>query len=216
MNPPTIPVPRKPIDWEAIETAYCAGIIPLREIAKQHGVALSSMQKRAKKHGWIRDLSHKVEKRANVIVLNSLAKAGIKKFGGQKKDSGGQESAVKNLTTIVDEIQKEKRQISEKRIVESAATLIAAVQIAHRGEIAELRRQAREFREELDAAQDEGLPVKDRLQMFGMLTSSYGQVIRLEREAYGIDKGNVPRDETDRSIRVEIVSPQAAVRVVAE
>ncbi|MDR2165223.1 MAG: hypothetical protein LBO79_06275 [Zoogloeaceae bacterium] len=201
-------IPRKHIDWDAIETAYCAGIVPLRTLASMHNITHTAINKRAKAKGWIRDLSGKVDKQSKAIVLKAAAKAGFQK--------GFQKTGFQSLETIVDEIQKEKRQISEKKIVESAATLIAAVQIAHRGEIAELRRQARQFREELDAAQEEGLPTKDRLQMFGMLTSSYGQVIRLEREAYGIDKGDVPKDEKDRSIRVEIVSPQTAVRVVAE
>jgi hypothetical protein len=202
------PIPRKLVDWESVETAYCAGIIPLRQIAAMHGVTHGAINKRAKREGWIRDLSGKVDKRAKAIVLSAVAKAGIQ--------TGIQKTVSKSLDTIAGEIHAEKRAISEKRIVESAATLIAAVQIAHRGEISELRRQATGFREELDAAKEVGAPTKDRLQMFGQLVGAYGQVIRLEREAYGIDKGDVTRDEKDRAIRVEIVSPQAAVRVVAE
>jgi hypothetical protein len=47
MNTPT----KKPVDWESIETAYCAGIIPLRQIAAMHGVTHGAIQKQAKKHG---------------------------------------------------------------------------------------------------------------------------------------------------------------------
>jgi hypothetical protein len=83
--------------------------------------------------------------------------------------------------------------------------------------ISELRRQAIQFRAEIDALAEEGAPTKERIGLFSQLVGAFGQVIKLklEREAYGIDKGNAPRDESERSIRVEIVSPQSAVRVEA-
>ncbi|CZW65294.1 Uncharacterised protein [Enterobacter hormaechei] len=39
---------RKP-DWEAIETAYRAGVMSLREIASQHGISEGAIRKRAKR-----------------------------------------------------------------------------------------------------------------------------------------------------------------------
>lgn len=199
------PATRKSVDWEAVETAYCAGIIPLRQIAAMHGITHGAINKRAKREGWIRDLSHKIDKRAKAIVLSAVAKAGIQ--------TGIQKTVSKDLDTIISEIEANKKAKTEKNIVESAATLSAAVQIAHRGEISELRRKAGAFRERLD---EEDAPLKEQLQMFTQLVGAYGQVIRLEREAYGIDKGDMMKDEKDRAIRVEIVSPQAAVRVTAQ
>jgi hypothetical protein len=199
---------KKPVDWESIETAYCAGIIPLRQIAAMHGVTHGAINKRAKREGWIRDLSGKVDKRAKAIVLSAVAKAGIQ--------TGIQKTVSKDLDTIAAEIRAEKHAISEKKIVESAATLSAAVQIAHRGELAELRKKTTQYRESLTAAEQEGLPLKDCVDVLARLSSVIIATIKAEREAYGIDKGDVPAGEKDRSIRVEIVSPQAAVRVVAE
>lgn len=36
-------------DWEAIETAYRAGVMSLREIASQHGISEGAISKRAKR-----------------------------------------------------------------------------------------------------------------------------------------------------------------------
>ncbi len=36
-------------DWEAIESAYRAGVMSLREIASQHGISDTAVRKRAKK-----------------------------------------------------------------------------------------------------------------------------------------------------------------------
>lgn len=37
-------------DWEAIETAYRAGVMSLREIASQHGISEGAIRKRAKRN----------------------------------------------------------------------------------------------------------------------------------------------------------------------
>jgi uncharacterized protein YjcR len=48
-------------DWEAIETAYRAGMMSLREIAAQHGISEGAIRKRAKRDDWSRDLAAKVK-----------------------------------------------------------------------------------------------------------------------------------------------------------
>jgi hypothetical protein len=196
----------KTIDWEAIEDAYCAGIIPLRKIAEMHGLALSALQKRAKRDNWIRDITDKVDKRVRAIVSRTMALNPTGgQTGGQKCKTGGQ-IAVKTINELV----KHNRKDREEQIVTATANIIAAVQIAHRGEIAALRDKAGELRRRLD---EESATLKEDVQVFGALTNAYGQVIRLEREVYGIDKNSAPTDEKDRNIKVEIVSRDTAVRV---
>ncbi|VXD05841.1 conserved hypothetical protein [Enterobacterales bacterium 8AC] len=41
-------------DWEAIESAYRAGVLSLREIGTEYGVTEGAIRKRAKKYGWVR------------------------------------------------------------------------------------------------------------------------------------------------------------------
>ena len=54
--------------WEAIETAYRAGVMSLREIASQHGISEGAIRKRAKRDDWSRDLNAKVKERADDLV----------------------------------------------------------------------------------------------------------------------------------------------------
>ncbi|MBN3068618.1 hypothetical protein H5A34_10125 [Pectobacterium brasiliense] len=44
-------------DWEAIETAYCARVLSLREIAELYGDGITegAVRKRAAKLGWVRN-----------------------------------------------------------------------------------------------------------------------------------------------------------------
>lgn len=52
------------LDWEAIEGAYRAGILSIREIAKQFDVSDTAIRKKAKDKEWLRDLTDKVQQQA--------------------------------------------------------------------------------------------------------------------------------------------------------
>ncbi|SPY77126.1 Uncharacterized conserved protein [Providencia rustigianii] len=55
-------------DWEAIESAYRAGVMSIREIASQYEITHQAISKRAKKEGWERDLKAKVKARVENLV----------------------------------------------------------------------------------------------------------------------------------------------------
>jgi predicted transcriptional regulator len=61
-------------DWEAIEREYRAGQLSIREIAKQNGCAEGTIRKKAKKNGWERDLSEKI----NQKVRTELVRNGVR------------------------------------------------------------------------------------------------------------------------------------------
>ncbi|MCA6941340.1 terminase small subunit [Pectobacterium polaris] len=70
-------------DWGAIETAYCAGVLSLREIATQYGNGITegAIRKKAAKLGWVRN-----------------KKVGTQK-GTQVRKSGTQKAPSVNLRT---------------------------------------------------------------------------------------------------------------------
>lgn len=55
-------------DWEAIETAYCAGVLPFREIAELYGDGITegAIRKRAAKLGWVRNKKGSTQKGTQV------------------------------------------------------------------------------------------------------------------------------------------------------
>jgi len=57
-------------DWEAIERAYRAGVLSVREIAASCGVSHTAIQKRAKANGWERDLKAKIKAKADSQVAS--------------------------------------------------------------------------------------------------------------------------------------------------
>lgn len=68
-------------DWEAIETAYCAGVLSLRKIEAQYSISEGAIRKRAAKLGWVRN-----------------KKGGTQK-GTQVRKSGTQKAPSVNLRT---------------------------------------------------------------------------------------------------------------------
>ncbi|AOR63853.1 Hypothetical protein Y17_2291 [Pectobacterium wasabiae CFBP 3304] len=72
-------------DWEAIETAYCAGVLSLREIAELYGDGITegAIRKRAAKLGWVRN-----------------KKGGTQK-GTQVRKSGTQKNSVRTTQSPV-------------------------------------------------------------------------------------------------------------------
>lgn len=59
---------KRDIDWLAVEADYRPGIMSNREIAAKHGCTEGGVRKKAKAEKWVRDLSAKIESKANDIV----------------------------------------------------------------------------------------------------------------------------------------------------
>lgn len=104
---PTLPKPAT--DWEAVEKQYRAGVLTVREIARQAGVSHTAVQKRAKESGWVRDLTAKVrEAVATGLVATQVASPAV-----ERRD--------------------------ERQIIEEAAQTVIQLVREHRKEIKSLR-----------------------------------------------------------------------------
>lgn len=98
------------INWELVEIDYRSGIKTLREIADEHGITHGAINKRAKRDGWVRDLTAKIKAKSDFLVSKSL---------------------------VSSEVSKERR-ILESEIVEANAISMASVDMAHRTILDEL------------------------------------------------------------------------------
>ncbi|HDC8873582.1 TPA: hypothetical protein PRT52_000584 [Escherichia coli] len=174
-------------DWEAIESAYRAGVMSLREIASQHGISEGAIRKRAKRDEWSRDLNAKVKERADDLVR----KAEVRK-------------QVRSETVL-----------SERVLIEATAEVIATVRMEHRGDIRRARELTNTLFDELGAQcadvsaleqlgdimfdpDDKGrdrlneiyqkvISLPSRVKSMKDLSDSLKTLIGLEREAYSIE-----------------------------
>ena len=66
-------MPRKVVDWEAVELRYRTGTESLRSIAADFEITEGAIRQRAKKEDWSRDLSAKVRLATEAAVLRKAA-----------------------------------------------------------------------------------------------------------------------------------------------
>ena len=111
-----------PIDWEGIEGHYRAGVRSLRDIAAEYGLGESGIRKRAKRDGWVRDLSEKIAAAAAELVRKDAVRSPVRT-----------ESAV-----------------SERALIEANAELQANITRSHRADISRLRRIVQALLSELE------------------------------------------------------------------
>lgn len=176
-------------DWEAIESAYRAGVMSLREIASHNGISEGAIRKRAKRDEWSRDLNAKVKERADDLVR----KAEVRK-------------QVRSETVL-----------SERVLIEATAEVIATVRMEHRGDIRRARTLANALFDELEAEcadveslrklgalmldPDENgrdrlnelyhaiISMPERVKSMKALSETLKNLIGLERQAYSMDEG---------------------------
>lgn len=174
-------------DWEAIESAYRAGVLSVRELAGKYGISHQAISKRAKKDGWERDLKAKVQAKADALVAKR--------------------EVARQVAT--------ERTISERQLIEATAEVIATVRMEHRGDIRRARELTNMLFDELagecgdvaalemlgdlmrredDKGQDKLndlyhkiISLPSRVKSMKDLSDSLKTLIGLEREAYSID-----------------------------
>ncbi|WBA58961.1 hypothetical protein O7C57_07080 [Providencia sp. 21OH12SH02B-Prov] len=174
-------------DWEAIESAYRAGVMSIREIASQYEITHQAISKRAKKEGWERDLKAKVKARAENLV------------------------AKREVATLV----AAEKAISERQLIEANAEVIANVRMEHRGDIRRARELTNSLFDELSAEctdvpalrklgelmfepdsngrdklnelYNSIISLPERVKSAKALSETLKNLIGLERQAYGLD-----------------------------
>lgn len=206
---------KKPIDWEAIETDYRAGIKSLRVMSAEYGVSHVAIKKRADRESWSRDLSAKIKAAAEAKVNSSV------------------------VTRAVNTEQK----VNEKAVVEANAEVQKNIILGHRTDIARARKLVMSLLNELEgestdpellsqlgeliqsqAEGDAGQKVADKLMdAFRKASSLPGRVgtmkalseamknlIPMEREAFGLESKSALGDFSDavKNIGVTFVSAQ--------
>jgi hypothetical protein len=175
------------VDWEEIERLYRADLRTFAQLASDFGVADSTVRRRAKKHGWKRDLKNRIKERANAIV---------------------QERAVQSLASDMVS--------SDDMTIEENAQITANVRLSHRQDIGTARKLSMTLLDDLqaqigsenrarledlfiaalqaevvDASQLEAYErvtsLSNHVRVMKELADTMTKLVTLERQAYGLD-----------------------------
>ena len=151
---------RKQVDWESVERDYSAGLLSLREIAAKYGVDEIGIRYKAKRNGWTRDLSKKIEQRTEDKLRKDLLR-----------------SELRSENTI-----------SEKEVIEANAQAIVNVKLSHRTSIKKVNSLVESLLDEIETLNEsksvENLPM--RVDVTKKLMDTLKTSIDKERQAFGI------------------------------
>lgn len=156
----------KKFDYGRIEQDWRAGLksVPMicaeYEAATGDAITKQAVSKHFKDLGIPRDLSAKINAKANAMVDAAMVDGKV---------------VITGVETLP----------AEAAIINSAATTIANVQLSHRADIRRLRMRTQEYQEELDECADD---LAKRAGILKSLTETQCRLIAAEREAFGMDK----------------------------
>ena len=188
-------------DWEVIERHYRAGLLSLREIAKDGGVTEGAIRKRAKRDQWSRNLAAKIQQRADDLVRKATVR-----------------TASTQLTAV-----------TEKEVVEGNADVIVRIKLSHRTDIArvksllimllaeaehqganvELYQQLgvmlanpdERGQDKLGEIYRKAMSLPSRVGVLKQITETLAMLIKLEREAFGIDNEKATENPIDAALK---------------
>lgn len=133
------------VDWLIVEKDYRAGIKTLRQIADEHGITHGAINKRAKRDGWDRDLSGKIQAKAESLVSKAA---------------------------VSSEVSREKL-ATERQIVEANAHAVAHVDLTNRKDVLRGMDVSRQHIDELAALNDPAF--RERLEWLGQIMDESGK-----------------------------------------
>lgn len=166
---------RNDIDWEAVERLYVAGQLTVRQVADECGINVSTLTAKAKKLGWIRNLSSDIEAltKAKIAAIDVSALV----------EQSAQQNAQKSAQTIKDAI-------------EQASDVAAGIVIKHRAGLRLDMERAETVSGLLEEALSQAEGIKDIVSVTQALKNLADIRCKLrdqERTIYGLDKDK-PQD----------------------
>lgn len=196
-------------DWERIEQLYRAGLLSLREIAIAcPGANHVAIARRAKKFGWVQDLTAKIKAKAEDLVTRQA----------------------------VTESETAERAVTDRAVIDANAQAIAKVRLAHRTDISRSRKLAIKLLDELEGLTDEQGTLKEliaqlkddngdgpdmsdvlalaskmaslpsRTKTMKELAETLKTLVTLERQAYALDTSDEDSGKGEPVTRIELVA----------
>lgn len=206
-------------NWDQIELDYRAGVKSLRQIASEQNVSEGAIRKRSKRDDWSRDLSKKIQAKADDLVRKETVR-----------------SEVRTKTTI-----------SEKDTIDANANVVASIRITHRKDISRARSISMKLFNELElmvgaenvnllqqlgellySPDDKGMDklndlymkiisLPNRVKAIKELSDTMKTLVALERQAYGLDdENNKPIDSLTSLLERIATGNSSALKPVAD
>ena len=181
---------KKFVDWELIERDYRAGIKTLRQIAEENGISHTAIQKRAKKDEWTRDLTERVQQKAQELVARKEVARAV-----SKEQKVSDLETVRVYGEVVANIDLSQREDVKLAIGNARGLLMELVQLARPDFQEMLETIADTFDQSTERRQDKEnelyryiIGLAGRVKMAKELAAVHGVYVPLQRKIYKLDE----------------------------
>jgi len=193
---------KKATDWEAIEREYRAGQLSEAQIAREYGISRAAIQKRAKKHGWSRDLTEKVQQE----IRARLVAEGLQVARGAATIDGAADRGVQIILSHRTDIH-EAREAVREMIAELRRTLAKIDEIEE--DIIDETAGDKNGKRRAQMLASVALP--SRAQVAATLATALKTLVSLERQAFNLDeKGSSDPEAPTGGVVVHKIDPASA------
>lgn len=197
------PRARRTPAWEAIERDYRAGVLSVREIARQYKVTEGAIRKRAKADHWTRDLNAAVQQAAK----NALVRTEVRNAHAQETEAEVVEDAAQ---VVVELVRQHRADLRGGR--QMAEMLMGQLQVfaERRGELEDLviEETAADKKPMRRNAMLRAIALPAHAGVLRDLSAVLKNLIPLERQAFGMDaegSQEPPKDDQRAVNREQLV-----------
>lgn len=163
----------KSVDWRGIRAAYEAGTTSQRSVAKNGGITLRALQKRAEKEGWERRLAPQIRHRAAEKI------AQVTTAGAEKTD---EHDIVEANAELIKQVV-----LAHRDDLKIARELVASMMLELKAKA--LNHAALEaFCEVAASIEAEGLDGAKKSQRFDEAMDAFGKLVRLPSRALSLQR----------------------------
>jgi transposase-like protein len=206
---------RKP-DWELIEKSFRLDQFSIREIARRHNINVSSITRKAKKEGWVRDKTEEVRHRTKMAMLKQQGSNKKQHLGNVEVTREDIDLAVETNIVVLS---------GHRKAIGNGQKIVDILQ----GHLLDATITRDELEEEVVDATAEDLNTNRRNQMLKAislpahaavakdLSVALKNLVGLERVAYSLDDSTDPTDDLKSTLTTEEKSLfRKAARIVSQ
>lgn len=199
---------KQPADWELIEKDYRAGIKTDRQIAKERGVSHTAIQKRAKKFGWVKDLTEKIQAAAKAKVAKQVVAKSV--ATETKLSDAATVEAYSEVIASVDMIQREDVKLAIDNSRSQLAELVALGDPKFRDLLEEIADEMDESgpgpngawkTDKVNELYRYIISLAGRVKMAKEIAGSHGVYLPLQRKIFGLDTEKKSTGEFEEMLR---------------
>lgn len=189
---------RKNVDWDLVEADFRAGVKSLREMAEQYSVSHVAIKKRADRDGWVRDLKAKIQAKADEKVNKALVNAAVNAEARAVTEAAVVEANADAQSRVRLEHRADigrtrtlfRTMLEELEVAsdsEGQALIERLAEIVSGPKDDESPEESQRRAERMHKALSKVLDGPARIDSAKKLTEMLEKLVRMEREAYGID-----------------------------